>query len=132
MEATMTTRFDLMFLFLAALCMIAGVFLGMWMGSQQDHTLGPVHAHLNLLGWVSLAIYGLAYRAWPELADSRLAAAHFVLAAPTAVAFPVAVGFSIHGQPLGTIITAPIWFLSTMVFAVNVGRAAFGRRAVLA
>ena len=37
--------------------------LGIYMGIAQDHTLAPVHVHLNLLGWVSLFLFGLYYRA---------------------------------------------------------------------
>jgi hypothetical protein len=43
----------------AALC---GMSLGIWMGMHEDFVLMPVHAHLNLLGWVSMALYGLYYR----------------------------------------------------------------------
>jgi hypothetical protein len=32
------------------------------MGIAQDFTLSPAHAHLNLLGWVTMAIYGLYHR----------------------------------------------------------------------
>jgi hypothetical protein len=43
----------------AALC---GMSLGIAMAIRQDFTLMPAHAHLNLLGWVSMALYGLYYR----------------------------------------------------------------------
>jgi hypothetical protein len=43
----------------AALC---GMSLGIAMAIRQDFTLAPAHAHLNLLGWVSMALYGLYYR----------------------------------------------------------------------
>lgn len=43
----------------AALC---GMGLGIFMAVNQDFTLMPAHAHLNLLGWVSMALYGLYYR----------------------------------------------------------------------
>ncbi len=43
----------------AALC---GMGLGIFMAVNQDFTLAPAHAHLNLLGWVSMALYGLYYR----------------------------------------------------------------------
>ena len=33
------------------------------MGMNNDFTLAPAHAHNNLLGWVSMAIYGLYFRA---------------------------------------------------------------------
>jgi hypothetical protein len=43
----------------AALC---GMGLGIFMATNQDFTLMPAHAHLNLLGWVTMALYGLYYR----------------------------------------------------------------------
>ncbi|HRO12555.1 hypothetical protein [Amaricoccus sp.] len=43
----------------AALC---GMGLGIFMATNHDFTLMPAHAHLNLLGWVSMALYGLYYR----------------------------------------------------------------------
>ena len=47
----------------ATLCVIAGMSLGIWMGVSEDHSLGPVHAHLNVLGWLSMAVIGLYLRA---------------------------------------------------------------------
>jgi len=43
----------------AALC---GMGLGIFMAVHQDFTLMPAHAHLNLLGWTTMALYGLYYR----------------------------------------------------------------------
>ena len=53
----------------AALC---GMSLGIFMGMSRDFTLAPVHAHINLLGWVTLALYGLYHRGVAR-ADNRLA-----------------------------------------------------------
>jgi len=53
----------------AALC---GMSLGIYMAANQDFTLAPAHAHLNLLGWVSMALYGLWYRG-AEITRPRLA-----------------------------------------------------------
>lgn len=44
---------------------LTGMGLGVAMGISHDFTLAPVHAHLNLLGWVSMLLYGLYYRAAP-------------------------------------------------------------------
>jgi hypothetical protein len=44
---------------------VAGMSLGIFMGISQDFTLTPVHAHINLLGFVSLMLYGLYYRGAP-------------------------------------------------------------------
>ena len=51
----------------------------MWayMGASGDHTMRPVHAHINLLGWATMAIIGLIYRQFPELANTLLARIHF-------------------------------------------------------
>jgi hypothetical protein len=35
---------------------------GMYMGSHQDFTMAPAHAHLNLVGWASLALMGTFYQ----------------------------------------------------------------------
>lgn len=47
---------------IAAAAALVGMSLGIFMGANEDFTLAPVHAHLNLLGWVSMFLYGLYYR----------------------------------------------------------------------
>jgi cbb3-type cytochrome oxidase subunit 1 len=64
---------------IAALYFIVAVSLGAYMGATEDFTFTPVHAHLNLLGWVSLAIIGCIYLLKPHLATTRLARMHFWL-----------------------------------------------------
>lgn len=46
----------------AAMAALIGMTMGIIMGISQDFTLAPAHAHLNLLGWVTMAIYGLYHR----------------------------------------------------------------------
>jgi cbb3-type cytochrome oxidase subunit 1 len=70
------------FLRLAVLYLIAGVSLGLFMAASHDHSMYPVHAHLNLLGWVSLSLFGLFYRAFPKAAQTGLAKAHFWIYVP--------------------------------------------------
>ena len=64
---------------LAVLYFVAAALLGIFMGIVGNHTLFPVHAHLNLLGWVSMSIFGLIYRQYPALAANKLARVHFWL-----------------------------------------------------
>lgn len=64
---------------LSVVYLIAGVALGIAMGVTEDFTLKPVHAHLNLLGFATIALSGLIYSVYPEAARSRLAVAHFWL-----------------------------------------------------
>ena len=70
------------FLRLAVLYLIAGVGLGLYMAASKDHSMFPVHAHLNLLGWVTLALFGLFYRFVPAAANTTLARLHFWIYAP--------------------------------------------------
>ena len=121
-------RIGLWFILLAGLCLMVGVYLGMWMGVNKDFTLAPVHAHLNLLGWASLALFGLTYSAYPEIGRTRLAAVHFALAAPSAMLFPYAIYRAIFLDD-GSLsrIAAPMWFLGVLLFVIAVGRAAIAR-----
>lgn len=69
------------FMVLAALCALVGMSWGIQMSASGDHSLSPAHAHLNLIGWVSLSIFGVYYHLVPSAAESMLAKVHFALAA---------------------------------------------------
>jgi hypothetical protein len=62
---------------LAAVYFAAGVILGVAMGASGDHSLFPLHAHINLLGWVSMALFGLTAAAYPSVATGRIAGVQF-------------------------------------------------------
>ena len=70
------------FLRIAVLYILIGVSLGIYMGASGDHSMHPVHAHLNLLGWVAMSLFGLFYRMVPAAAESTLAKAHFWIYVP--------------------------------------------------
>ena len=76
----MDHKLSSLFLRLAVVFIVLGVCLGYWMGMTHDFTLSPVHAHTNLLGWVSMFLYGLFYRAVPGAAAGLLPKVHAVLA----------------------------------------------------
>ncbi|MEO5620196.1 MAG: hypothetical protein ABIQ85_04705 [Cypionkella sp.] len=67
------------FLVMGALYLLVGILFGMYMGGSGDHSLAPVHAHINLLGFTLMTVFGLAYRLIPSLAAGSLAKAHFWL-----------------------------------------------------
>ena len=54
-------RVSLAFFTTAALAALCGMVWGTIMGITGDHSLSPAHAHLNLLGWVTLSIMGAVY-----------------------------------------------------------------------
>ncbi len=113
-------RYDIWFLVLAALCLIVGVVLGIGMGVAHNFQLSPVHAHLNLLGWTSLALFGLAKRAYPAIGRSRLAGAQFATAALGALVLPVGIGVSIlTEQPALAIVASFVWLAACLLFLAN-------------
>jgi hypothetical protein len=59
----------------AVIFVIAGMIWGLAMAISVDHTTLPAHAHLNLLGWVSLFLFGIYYRLHPSLEGAKSASA---------------------------------------------------------
>jgi cbb3-type cytochrome oxidase subunit 1 len=52
---------------------VTGMAWGLIMGISENHVTMPAHAHLNLLGWVSLFLIGIFYHLHPALDQSRIA-----------------------------------------------------------
>jgi FtsH-binding integral membrane protein len=57
----------------SVLFVIAGMIWGLVMAISENHVTFPAHAHLNLLGWVSLFLFGIFYHLHPEIDRSRAA-----------------------------------------------------------
>jgi hypothetical protein len=110
---------------LAVIYLIAGVGLGIAMGSTENFTLRPVHAHLNLLGWAAMALAGLIYSVYPKAGESRLARIHFWL---HNTALPVMMGslcLLLYGHTEAVPVLAVSEFVAAagvIVFACNVFR----------
>jgi cbb3-type cytochrome oxidase subunit 1 len=68
------------FLLAAAFYGLISMVMGMVMGAKEDFTLTPVHAHLNLLGWIALTLYGIVYKIYPAMGESKLATTQFYAA----------------------------------------------------
>ena len=123
-------RIDIAFLVLAALCLVAGVTMGIWMGIAHEFGLAPVHAHLNLLGWTSLALFGLTYKAYPALGRSRLAPFHFGASAVAALLFPIGIYVSMAHQAIGlAVFGSLLWLAGAVLFVVNLVRMALAANA---
>jgi cbb3-type cytochrome oxidase subunit 1 len=74
------------------LLVLAGMIWGLQMAITDDHSAFPAHAHLNLLGFVALFLFGIFYRLNPTVESSRLAIPQVL-----------------------------IWIVSTVVLAIGVG-----------
>jgi len=67
------------FIKIAGVYFVLAVTLGLVMGIIQNFAFTSVHAHLNLLGWVSMALFGLIYSVYKKAGETTLAKAHFWL-----------------------------------------------------
>jgi hypothetical protein len=90
----------------AAVILLVGMLAGIAMGIQQDFTLAPAHAHLNLVGGVLLFLFGLYYRLVPAAGNSPLAKVQGWLHIAGAILFPAGVAIVILKG--ATFIAAPI------------------------
>ena len=64
---------------MAAVYLLVGVLLGIHMGKSHEFLLAPVHAHINLLGWATMALMGILFCLFSEQLDNRLARVQFWL-----------------------------------------------------
>jgi hypothetical protein len=103
----------------AVLFVIAGMIWGIIMGISENHVTMPAHAHLNLLGWVSLFLIGTYYRLNPAVERSRSATLQVWtwIAGTLVLTAGVALIFTGHpeGDPIAAIgsfivLFAALWF----------------------
>jgi len=76
---------------ISVVILLIGMLAGIAMGIQQDFTLAPAHAHLNLVGGVLLFLFGLYYRLVPAAGNSVLAKVQGWLHIVGAILFPAGV-----------------------------------------
>jgi hypothetical protein len=96
---------------LAVLFVLIGIAMGIGMAASQNHGIMPAHAHLNLLGWVSLFLFGIYYERRPALDTSLLALVQVVLWSAGTVILTIAVA-AIH---LGYTAADPITAIASLV-----------------
>jgi cbb3-type cytochrome oxidase subunit 1 len=104
------------FLRLAVVYFLMGVVMGLVMAAKHDYTLMPVHAHLNLLGWVSMALFGLWYRSAPAAGETRLARVHFWLHNAGLPIQMVTLGLFLMGQTA----VEPVLVMASLAVGVGV------------
>jgi cbb3-type cytochrome oxidase subunit 1 len=110
------------FIRIAVIYLVIGTSLGIAMGISQRFTLIPVHAHVLLLGWATLAIAGVVYHLYPVAANTRLARIHFWLHNLGLPVFMVALALMLSGHeslmPV-VAIAALVVLLGLVLFAAN-------------
>jgi peptidoglycan/LPS O-acetylase OafA/YrhL len=90
----------------AVLFVIVGMVWGIVMAVSEDHSAMPAHAHLNLLGWVSLFLFGIFYHLHPALDRSRTASVQFWVWIGSTVILTVGVALVHSGHAIGDPVAA--------------------------
>jgi hypothetical protein len=120
-------RVSITFFATGALFVLIGMGWGMYMGAANDVLMAPAHAHLNLLGWVTMALYGTFYALTKETMSERLAWINWTVSAlGVVVLIPSLALFLGHGNDpayipvmvVGEILTV----LGLLIFGVSVVR----------
>lgn len=123
----------------AVLYALFGISLGIVMAASHDFANKGLHVHINLVGWVSMAVMAMAYHAFPAMDGSVLAKVQFWLHNLGLPLMAYGIYAIMHGLPMaepivgsGSLIVA----LAFVAFAANVWlnagreveRSAFGAR----
>jgi cbb3-type cytochrome oxidase subunit 1 len=111
------------FIKVAVIYFLLGTVLGLVMGSTQQMQYTSAHAHINLLGWASLAIIGVIYKVFPEAGEAKLARIQFWLhnvGLPLLVIAMVLFANEQHGAGVPFAILGGVLVVaSVIVFTVN-------------
>jgi peptidoglycan/LPS O-acetylase OafA/YrhL len=107
----------------AIVFLMLGIAAGLEMAISGDHSAFPAHAHINLLGWVTSAIFGGYYALNPAKAVRRIAMIHYGVYTLGLVIMTPALYLMLHGNPAlepvvaaGSLIVAA----AVLIFAVVV------------
>ena len=110
----------------AAVMLVLGMCLGLYMAIRQDFTLMPVHAHINVVGGLLIFLIGLYYRAHPEAARGPLPKLQYWLFLAGILTMALSLGMLLsNGDPVwGPVIGASgiLLLLAMLLFAVSVFR----------
>lgn len=119
-------RRGLMFFVSAAIFLIVGIFMGVHMAATKDFLLTPVHAHVNLLGWVSSALMGLFFAQRRSVSSDRYVIVQFTVYTVGLVLMLIGLAGMLLGHKtfaLGLIPGTPLTVIGVLLFAFAVVRA---------
>lgn len=123
----------------AIVFLILGIGAGLQMAISGDHGAFPAHAHINLLGWVTSAIFGGYYALNPAKAARKIAMIHYGLYTLGLVVMLPALYLMLHGgntalEPVvaggSLIVAAAVLIFAFVVFSNETVRSVSGLSSV--
>jgi peptidoglycan/LPS O-acetylase OafA/YrhL len=111
----------------AIVFLMLGIAAGLEMAISGDHSAFPAHAHINLLGWVTSAIFGGYYALNPAKAARRIAMIHYGVYTLGLVIMTPALYLMLHGNPAlepvvaagSLIVAAAVLIFAVVVFSAQ-------------
>ena len=108
----------------AILFLLAGISIGIHMSISQNHNVIGAHAHINLLGWVTSALFGGYYALNPAKAAGRLPMVQYLVYTVGVVIMGVSLYLLLAGnagmEPI-VAVSSLITFAGVLLFAWSVG-----------
>jgi hypothetical protein len=104
----------------AILFLLVGISVGIHMSISQNHNVTGAHAHINLLGWVTSALFGGYYALNPAKAAGRLPLVQFAVYTLGVVVMGASLYLLLSGNVAMTPIVAAsslITFAGVLLFA---------------
>jgi hypothetical protein len=95
----------------AILFLLVGISIGIHMSISQNHNVIGAHAHINLLGWVTSALFGGYYALNPAKAAGRLPMLQFAVYTLGVVIM----GFSLYLLLAGNVGMTPVVAASSLI-----------------
>lgn len=104
----------------AIIFLIVGIVMGLNMAISQDHSVIGAHAHCNLLGWVTMAIFGGYHALNPRKAERRIAfIQYYIYTAGVTLMVPALYLMLLGNMAMEPIVAAAslITFAGVLIFA---------------
>ena len=96
---------------------------GIAMSLAHDYQLAPAHAHLNLVGWVTMALFGTYYHLVPRSGERLMARIHLLISFAGVGLFAPGIALSILYEievpvSIGAVLTVTsiVMFLGTVIY----------------
>lgn len=105
----------------AILFLIAGISLGLYMSINHNYDAVGAHAHINLLGWVTMMVFGFYFALHPGKAASRLARIQYFIYTAGVLVMTPALFLLLTGRPQAEPVVAAaslVTFAGVLLFAV--------------
>ena len=81
-------RVSLWFFAVASVYVLIGMGFGIFMGATENFAIAPAHAHLNLIGWVTMALYGTFFALARDASNKLAWTVFWVNNAAVTIMFP--------------------------------------------